>query len=253
MKKILIPIVVCAAMVCFAGCATTADRLAKIWFFTHHTGGDETTMKLEPTSFLNLQPNGTYTSYLIGFDDGQWTATGSEIILKSNHHTTNKLAIGSLMANELVINYNGSNTNYNFEGCDDTFKTDNDNPFSAVNNLWRIKPTHAESDKQISARLKNHLHFWEKYFEWALDTKKHSIDVRSTPSVIKIYGNGLSLKHYEDQPEAWKNCFYDSTDCVKAMVQMQNFLRKTDIAWPHSDNPFKMFLSAFQQMNEKFE
>jgi hypothetical protein len=37
--------------------------------------------------------------------------------------------------------------------------------------------------------LHNHCQFWETYFTWALKNELATIDVRSTPTAIKIYGN----------------------------------------------------------------
>ena len=34
------------------------------------------------------------------------------------------------------------------------------------------------------------------YFNWALDNELTTVDVRSTPTPIKIYGNGFTIKQY---------------------------------------------------------
>lgn len=240
-------------VILFFACQTKKQKLSKLWFFTHTTGlTTEIDTSLNPACFLNLDPSGKYTSYFTKFDDGEWSVQNNSILLTSNHHFTTTLPIQQFEDNNLVIKINDLKSNYNFEGYADYFKNEGENPFSLDNNRWRIKPTHAETDKQLTLRLKNHLTFWEKYFAWAISTSKKSIDVRSIPSAIKVYGNGVGLKHYENLPQAWRNCFYDSTDCRKALVMLQQFFSRTDIAWPRSENEFKIFLGGFQQMQQKF-
>jgi len=77
-----------------------------------------------------------------------------------------------------------------------------EDPFSGYNNKWRQPATHKESDGEIRARLYNHCQFWETYFTWALKNELQTVDVRSTPTAIKIYGNGFTLKLFEDLPSA---------------------------------------------------
>jgi hypothetical protein len=121
-------------------------------------------------------------------------------------------------------------------------------PFSKPSNLWRIPAVARENDDQIRMRLKNHCVFWVNCFTWALDNELTTIDVRSTPTPIKIYGNGFAIKRYNDLPETWKGYFYDSSDCKKANDMLENLVHTHNIAWAHTNNKYKMFISAFQQM-----
>src|SRR5689334_17014149 len=93
----------------------------------------------------------------------------------------------------------------NFEKQPYSFATDAVMPFSLKDNQWRIPATHKETPMQIRARLINHCHFWKDYFAWALSNDIATIDVRSTPTPIKIYGNGFGLKEVEDLPSEWQN------------------------------------------------
>lgn len=88
------------------------------------------------------------------------------------------------------------------------------NPFSLSNNKWRLAATHKETSAEIQNRLINHCAFWKAYFLWAINDKIQYVDVRSTPTPVKIYGNGFALKPFEDA--AWQNYFYDLADCKLA-------------------------------------
>jgi hypothetical protein len=49
-------------------------------------------------------------------------------------------------------------------------------------------------------------------------------------------------------PEAWCECFFDGEDCNKANDIVKKIFEEKDIAWSSTDNKFKMFISAFQQL-----
>jgi hypothetical protein len=83
-----------------------------------------------------------------------------------------------------------------------------------------------------------------------MDNEFSSVDVRSTPSPVKIYGNGFIIKPFGDLSAAWKSYFYDSADCAKANEMLVDIVHKNNIAWAHTDNKYKMFISAFQQMQQ---
>jgi hypothetical protein len=108
-----------------------------------------------------------------------------------------------------------------------------------------------ETEQELRNRLKNHFRFHEIYFKWALDAKLNSIDVRSTPSPIKIYGNGFALKNFDELPASWHSYFYDDEDCQKANDMIKDIFEKEEIAWAQTENKYKMFISAFQQLEQK--
>jgi hypothetical protein len=141
----------------------------------------------------------------------------------------------------------------NFESQPLVFPSAVENPFSKENNLWRIKPVAKETSIQLKDRLRNHFRFWELYFTWALNNGIQYIDVRSTPTPVKIYGNGFGLKPAEQLPAAWKNYFYDEKDCQAANEKIKNIFDNNGIAWPHTENKYKMFISAFQQLQQKIQ
>lgn len=73
------------------------------------------------------------------------------------------------------------------------------------------------------------------------------------PTLIKIYGNGFTLKLYSELPGKWKAFFFDTIDCRKANDMMKLLLSKNDIAWPHTENKYTAFIAVFQQMQVKLK
>jgi hypothetical protein len=56
------------------------------------------------------------------------------------------------------------------------------------------------------------------------------------------------LKPVTDQPGRWRSYFFDDEDSQKAYDIMADIVSKRDIALAHTDNKFKMFIGAFQQL-----
>ena len=125
---------------------------------------------------------------------------------------------------------------------------DSQDPFALGTNRWRLHALHKESDAEIRRRLLNHCQFWEAYFAWALKNNLDNVDVRSTPTPIKIWGNGFTLKPFRELPLQWKLYFYDEDDCRKANEVLKDIFENRTISWAHTDHKFEMFMGAFQQM-----
>ncbi len=140
----------------------------------------------------------------------------------------------------MQLDLGGGKTAY-FESQPLPAATSGEDPFSGHNNQWRIPAAHKENDEEIKKRLYNHCQFWEAYFTWALKNELATIDVRSTPTAIKIYGNGFGLKPFEELPARWKSCFFDEEDCRKAGEMIQDIFQHKNIAWAHTDNKHKFF------------
>ena len=248
LKKIMLLCALPALLL--AGCQSEKDNLSKLWFYTYNTGSaDPRDTLLTPASFLNLQKDGSYTMDFSGFESGQWELQGPQLVLTNTKKEVTKIPIRNVSGKDLRIYIHEAV--FEFEGRPNQFMTEAENPFSVKNNRWRLHPDAKETDQQITARLSNHFGFWIAYFTWALDNSIQYVDVRSTPTNIKIYGNGFGLKPFEQLPAAWKSYFYDAEDCRKANAQVERLFDNNSIAWPQTDNKFKFFISAFQQLRQK--
>ncbi|HEY4107614.1 hypothetical protein [Puia sp.] len=230
-----------------SGCGGPRDHL---WFYSYGSGpGRDTTGELTPASFIELRPDGSYTLDFGRYEYGSWNRKEDQLFLTSQQHKTYVYAMKLPTPKEMELVVAKGRTGH-FESR--PFPSDNrtEDPFSAENNRWRLPATHKETDAEIKQRLYNHCKFWEYYFKWALDKKLNMVDVRSTPTAIKIYGNGFGLKPYEELPDRWKAFFFDEEDCRKANDMIQDIFRHKTIAWANTDSKYKMFLGAFQQMEE---
>jgi hypothetical protein len=222
--------------------------ISRMWFYTYDTKlTDVADTTILPGSFLDLRGDGTYSLDFNGFETGTWQfINDNELILTSDQKKQTNIAVKYV--SEKSMNIFLFQRNFEFEGLPNNGMTGIEDPFSRQNNQWRIHATAKETDQQIAARLANHFQFWEAYFNWGLAHHIDYLDVRSTATPIKIYGNGFTLKPFNQLPVAWKRCFYDEEGCRKANDKIKQLFDNNTITWPHTDNKFKMFLSAFQQL-----
>jgi len=247
LKKIVF---LCSIPLLLYSCRSEKDKLSRIWFYTYNneSGGPKDTL-LTPVSFLDLRQNGTYTMDFSGFDAGRWDIKDDRLVLTNDKNQVSKLGFRYISGKDLRLYIH--DMALEFEGMQNQSLTEAKDPFSRENNHWRIQASAKETDKQITNRLVNHFQFWQTYFSWALDQEIKYVDVRSTPTPVKVYGNGFGLKPFEQLPAAWKGYFYDEEDCRKANDKIRTLFDNNSIAWPQTDNKYKMFLSAFQQMKQK--
>lgn len=201
-------------------------------------------------SFMNLQPDGKFTSNFTAFDYGDWIKQDSTLILTNHSKGKLVLDVKNLDPKQMICLNESNHKVYRFNGFSNSFFSDGESPFSIVNNAWRVKANHKESDDEIRARLKNHFRWWEKYFTWGLKNKMDVIDIRSTASVLDMYANGFELKYYDQQFPEWRNIFYDSANCWRAYEMVYYLMYKRDINWPKTENRFESFVSAFKQLQD---
>jgi len=230
-----------------AGCNPERPTIEKCWFYiyetefkTHNKSG------LTAASFLCLQKDGSYTRDFGVFDFGSWTYNDNKLNLSSRRNQSISLEMLSLKSDELAAVMDGEKIN--FDGRPLPSDKSSENPFSLENNLWRIPAAKSENDDAIRQRLRAHCRFWELYFTWGLNMGLPTLDVRSTPTLFKIYGNGVTLKTLDEEPARWKSYFYDDDDSQKAYDILKRIFEKQEIALAHTANKYKMFIGAFQQL-----
>ena len=253
-------------LIFLSSCSNDEEKLTRVWTYepdempSSSSPVDSAINKKEvvvfdPISFIDLQKNGNYTSYLPGFDYGKWYLRDSILLLTNFKNKNTRFLINKIHDNSMVITANPFDRNnkakYTLTGNKNEYQGPAENLFSIKNNKWRIKPLNKENDTQIKERLLNHLHYWELYFKWGMDNNKESLNVRRLPSPLKIYQNGFQLLPPKKQPPLWQACFYDEEDCIKAWHLLDNFFKTKKIDWPDAaKGKYFKFITAFKQMRE---
>jgi hypothetical protein len=228
----------------FTGCMPGNDE-SKLWFYINSNANDLNDLPLKPSHFLYLQADGKYTCDFGVFEYGDWKRSGDKITLSSGKRGLTVLQVVDEDSKNLRLLMKGYVAE--FESQPAAFGESID-PFAIATNQWRVHAEANENEDQLKQRLYNHCQFWEAYFNWGIENDLRTLDVRSTPTAIKIYGNGVGLKSYDELPQVWRSYFYDSTNCRQASDILKGVFRKHDIDWPKSDNHYVIFRSAFKQL-----
>ncbi len=228
-----------------AGCLFASRPGSHVWFYTFGTGRGVDS--LTPVSFLELRSDGSYSGDFGRYQFGHWETKDQQLLLTNQQRKTFIYTIGQISSADMELTIAKDRVGH-FESKPLPAGNPAEDPFSRDNNGWRVPATHKETDAEIRKRLYNHCQFWEFYFKWAQDKKLDIVDVRSTPTPIKIYGNGFGLKPFEDLPPRWKTYFFDEDDCRKANDILRDIFEHQTIAWSNSNSKYKMFLGAFQQL-----
>ena len=233
-----------------SGCLIPRDPLPSLWFYTFSSGpANQRDSLLTPASFAEMRRDGSYTRDFGRFEYGSWDRKGQKLYFTNQQHITTAFSLNNVSLKEMQLT-TGKGIAVNFESQPLSAVKASDDPFSLDNNRWRVPATHKESEAEIRHRLFNHCQFWETYFTWALKDDISTVDVRSSPTLIKIYGNGFALKPFDELPATWKSYFFDEEDCQKANAIIKDIFDHQTIAWAHTDNKYKIFIGAFQQLEQ---
>jgi hypothetical protein len=232
-------------------CSLADNPGAQLWLYTESNAPSGTIVDtaIGTGSFLDLRPDGSYTRSFGRFEYGTWILKDQRLYLTNQKHKTYIYRVSELKGKKLDLMLSSTKTG-NFFGYGRPVSDPGIDPFSLDNNLWRVAPTHKESNAEIRKRMYDHCRFWEVYFKWAEKEVSGTVDVRSIPTPMKIYGNGFGLKHYADLPAAWKDCFFDEEDCRRADTLIKHTFRQHNIVWPQTDNDLEKFISGFQQLQQ---
>lgn len=230
------------------GCRSNDQSSSPLWLYSYSTGSPSRwDSLLHQLSFLNLQPDGSYTQDFGRFDFGKWVLKGHDLYLTNQQNTTYIYMLPIISSNEMNVALSKGDLAY-FEKRPRPSADPDKNPFSLDNNRWRLPASHKETPAEIRQRLLNHFHFWEMYFTWDDDNDVGALDVTHVPTPLKVYGNGFGLKHYSDLSPEWKSYFYDSVDCHTADTLIKGTFRRNNIKWPDTDDENKKLIGGIRQI-----
>ncbi|MEX6688410.1 hypothetical protein QTN47_12930 [Danxiaibacter flavus] len=150
------------------------------------------------------------------------------------------------LLNNVDINTNISHTlvlSFNRE----TYNNKEKDPYDIANNQWRMQPLQPLNDRQIHARVTNHLNFLRLIFKDALDKEHDAVLYNWFNTPFKLANNGVALKFYEEIKPNWDKNFYDSTEAKEGYELLRKcFSRK--INFMQTDNKFLKKVDMLDQM-----
>src|SRR4051812_38189914 len=123
----------------FQSCSGGGSALVRTWIYNDELerqdeidnmlvyGGTKDD-NLTGSNFIDLQENGTFTSYLAQFDSGKWHFRDSTLILVDYHKKLLELEIKKVNGRELICMDRGKRKIYRFTGYKNNFLSDSINP-----------------------------------------------------------------------------------------------------------------------------
>ncbi len=141
----------------FMSCHLKNNGASKLWFYTYSSDVLNSDSALNPTTFIDLESDGTYTTNLRTFNYGKWKFEDKWLQLTDHGKKTSLVKVNSVSEKQLQLLSDDKAVHY-FES--QPLSSAKKNPFSLENNLWQIPPGKKESSAEIKSRLLNHLQFW---------------------------------------------------------------------------------------------
>jgi len=97
-------------------------------------------------------------------------------------------------------------------------------PWHPINNAWRHRPDHAETELEIKVRALNHLRHYHSLLEAAITNTPHTVSVKNSPSCIQLYTSGIGLRTADRIDAAWYATFFNRQDAEKCLVLLRKII-----------------------------
>ncbi len=135
---------------------------------------------------------------------------------------------------------------------DDSYWQDKDDPYSKLNNQWRIKPSTAETNEQITLRVKRHLQFCRLLVKDAIEKQGLlSFNWFTTPLVLSTSGCGL--REYKYAKDEWAANFYDSAQALQGFRQLAKTIHRTTYQPDETRSRFSNYAFMLDGLIEQVE
>jgi hypothetical protein len=128
-----------------------------------------------------------------------------------------------------------------------------DDPFYTSNILWRIKPTAAETDKQIKQRLKDCIHFFILFYQQKIDAKSKAVTFVGLPTCFTFYSGGVSVQDENKLTKKWIDCFYNREQALKARRLADRLIREHFKLPSSASNWLYANLAILKAMEERID
>lgn len=109
-------------------------------------------------------------------------------------------------------------------------------PFHPVNNQWRIKAQHQETDQEISKRMANYIKHFATILKAATTRKQEVVYFDFSLGPVKVYNSGIGIHSYSLMPASWKAPFYNEADALTAYQVYSKILSASSYRGANSGN-----------------
>ncbi|HVM89310.1 MAG TPA: hypothetical protein VMT76_14065 [Puia sp.] len=167
---------------------------------------------------------------------GKWKVDQKrrELLISFSDGTQEKYVIEKLSLQKMVVSkkIEGTDVEITFIADGLLQKNVENDPFYPDNNLWRIKPTHSETDEQILTRLKQCVHFYSLFFADNHQRAATEISFSGLPNCFEWYNGGIGVPQEPDLDKRWIDCFYSDKEALRGYHLLRTLIEKHVLVWP---------------------
>ncbi|MEO8112265.1 MAG: hypothetical protein ABI594_19615 [Ginsengibacter sp.] len=184
---------------------------------------------------------------------GKFTFKGKEIDAQFDDGKKAVYTVQEKQGNTMTMKRSekGQSTILYLKGAEVFWPDASKNPFNKMNSAWRVKPTKAESEDELKARLKGCVQFYQYFFKGYVDSKSDEIDYTGLPSCFKWYEGGIFVQGEKKLDKKWIDCFYSEQQALQARQTMEDVLSKK-YDWDTTErNWIKQLVPVLKQVHDK--
>ena len=96
MARIFIILIYSMVVLVLGNCKNADSGISQLWFYTYGDGSSNK-INLTPVNFVELRPDGFFTSDLGSFNSGHWALKDQQLFLKGDDGSENILFINAIV------------------------------------------------------------------------------------------------------------------------------------------------------------
>lgn len=169
------------------------------------------------------------------------------------------LTVDSGNMNKLVPPYQYGATGYSYlrnkrhytfflSWDDDSYWQEKNDPYSKVNNLWRIKPHKQETNEQVTERVGRHLKFCKLAVQDAITSNRGYVSFNWFVTPLILSKNGGRLREYSRAREEWESNFYDSAQAKQGYALLEDDLNRSYYQADETKSRFENYVIIIDQL-----
>jgi hypothetical protein len=232
-----------------------------------NTSGDDALLeeakskkKLKDGILFSIFKDGTFSDVRKSSEyiNGTWKNTGDKLFLDYKNSTkTDTLYIQHDLINEqqsLSLYPPTKKFKLQFVEYAPSMENFKEDPFYSANNLWRKKPSHAETPSEIQDRLGNYFKHLIYILKAAKERKQQVVSFEYSQGIVKIYSGGIGIEEPSQVANSWINSYYNNDDAKAAYKMFSIYLRHSHYKgaavgdWIQDD--YNILLSIYEDLKE---
>ncbi len=179
---------------------------------------DASLRRIPDEEMISFYPDGMLTDAVASgnFDTGRWqyNADKTEIMVFLRNKQNKVRFSQEVVKGKQVLNFVDAKTHMRarFMRYGESLADFKSDPFYRDNNLWRMRPSRSETDKELQQRLGNYFKHILAIFKAAQLRKQDLVTFEFSGGILKIYNGGIGINKPDNIPVKWSLGFFNEKD-----------------------------------------